>query len=159
METIKLDAIDRIILTALQKDSRISINELAEQTNLSSSPCWRRIKRLEECGLIEGYTIQVSRKKTGLGVIGFVQLQMENHTAKTTASFEQEVVAIPQVLSCHNLSGRYDYQLEIIGEDLETFSEFVRTRIRSLPGVREISTNFSLKEIKRQCHIPIELLK
>jgi DNA-binding Lrp family transcriptional regulator len=80
---------------------------------------------------------------------------MENHTPEAAESFERAVVALPQVLSCHNLSGRYDYQLEVIGVDLETFAEFVRTRIRALPGVREISTSFSLKEIKRVIAIPI----
>ncbi len=154
---VKLDATDRALLWALQRDSRVSVGDLAEQVHLSTSPCWRRVKRLEDAGLIEGYTVRVSRRKLGLGVTGFIQLQMENHTPEAAESFEREVVALPQVLACHNLSGRYDYQLEVVGQDLESFSEFVRTRIRALPGVREISTSFSLKELKRQAGLPVEL--
>lgn len=155
-EYLKLDATDRAILWALQKDSRITIGEMAELVHLSTSPCWRRVKRLEDAALIEGYTVRLSRRKLGLGVTGFVQLQMENHTPDAADSFEREVIALPQVLSCHNLSGHYDYQLEVVGKDLESFAEFVRTRIRALPGVREISTSFSLKELKRAADLPVE---
>ena len=156
MLQVKLDTIDRSLLHALQKDSRTTIGELAEQVNLSTTPCWRRIKRLEETGLIMGYTVELSRAKLGLGVTGFVQLQMENHTPEAAASFEREVIALPQVLSVHNLSGRYDYLLEVVGQDLESFAEFVRTSIRALPGVREISTNFSLKELKKSSALPLD---
>jgi Lrp/AsnC family leucine-responsive transcriptional regulator len=88
-------------------------------------------------------------------VLGFVQLGLHNHTAEITAAFEREVQALPQVLACHNLSGRYDYQLEVVAPSLEVFAEFVRTSIRSLPGVREISTSFSLKEVKRTVALPV----
>lgn len=151
----KLDAIDRKLLLALQKDGRTTVGELAELVSLSQSPCWRRVKQLEESGLIEGYHARLSRRKLGYGVTGFVQLQMENHTPEAAEAFERQVVVLPQVLSCHNLSGHYDYQLEVVGGDLESFSEFVRTHIRALPGVREISTSFSLKELKRSVDLPI----
>lgn len=154
---LKLDATDRMLLRLLQLDSRVTVGELSERVNLSPSPCWRRIKRLEEAGLIESYTVRLSRKRLGLGVTGFVQLQMQDHTPQAAESFEREVVALPQVLACHNLSGRYDYQLEVVAIDLESFSEFVRTHIRALPGVREISTSFSLKEIKRQAVLPVDV--
>ena len=152
----KVDAVDRKLLAALQKNGRTTVGELAELVSLSQSPCWRRVRQLEEAGLIEGYHARLSRRKLGYGVTGFVQLQMENHTPGASAAFEREVVALPQVLSCHNLSGRYDYQLEVVASDLETFAEFVRTRIRALPGVREISTSFSLKEIKRSVDLPVD---
>lgn len=151
----KVDSVDRKLLIALQKNGRTTVGELAELVSLSQSPCWRRVKQLEESGLIEGYHARLSRRKLGYGVTGFVQLQMENHTPEAAESFEREVVALAQVLSCHNLSGRYDYQLEVVGTDLESFAEFVRTHIRALPGVREISTSFSLKEVKRSIALPI----
>ena len=154
-DVFQLDAVDRKLLHALQRDGRSTVGELAELVSLSQSPCWRRVKQLEESGLIEGYHARLSRRKLGYGVTGFVQLQMENHTPEASASFERAVVALPQVLSCHNLSGRYDYQLEIVGIDLESFAEFVRTQIRALPGVREISTSFSLKEVKNSLALPI----
>lgn len=99
--------------------------------------------------------MQLFRRRLGLGVTGFVPLQMENHTAEAADSFEREVVALPQVAACHNLSGHSDCPLEVVGHDLESFFEFVRTRIRALPGVREIPTSFSLKELKRSSSLPL----
>ncbi|MGL4436337.1 MAG: Lrp/AsnC family transcriptional regulator [Giesbergeria sp.] len=150
-----LDAVDRSLLNALQQDGRATVGELAERVALSPSPCWRRVRQLEESGLISGYHAHLDRQRAGWGVLGFVQLGLHNHTAEITAAFEREVQALPQVLACHNLSGRYDYQLEVVAPSLEVFAEFVRTSIRSLPGVREISTSFSLKEIKRTVALPV----
>lgn len=152
---IRLDAIDRQLLTALQKNGRTTVGELAELVSLSQSPCWRRVRQLEDMGVIAGYHARLDRKLLGHGVLGFVHLAMSDHTLEKADAFEREVVALPQVLSCHNLSGRFDYQLEVVSQDLETFSEFVRNNIRSLPGVREISTSFSLKEVKRSNEIPV----
>jgi Lrp/AsnC family leucine-responsive transcriptional regulator len=152
----RFDATDRHILLALQKNSRQTTAELAEQVALSQSPCWRRIRQLEDSGVIEGYHAHLNRSQLGFGVTGFVQLQMETHNADIGQAFEREVVALPQVLSCHNLSGHYDYMLEVIAQDVESFSNLVRTKIRSLPGVKEISTSFSLKEVKRTNALPIE---
>ena len=154
-EILKMDGIDRQLLSALQKNARTTVGELGELVSLSQSPCWRRVKQLEESGLIEGYHARLSRKKLGYGVTGFVHIQMENHSPDATNSFEREVVALPQVVACHNLSGQYDYQLEVVGTDIESFAEFVRTRIRAIAGVREISTSFSLKEIKPAGDLPL----
>lgn len=155
MNETTLDNVDRQLLSALQKNGRTTTGELAEAVHLSPSPCWRRVRNLEDSGLIEGYHARLSRRKLGFGVTGFVHLQMENHTPEAATSFEREVVALPLVLSCHNLSGHYDYLLEVVGTDLESFSEYVRNRIRALPGVREISTSFSLKQIKQSDALPI----
>lgn len=152
------DPIDKKLLAALQADARQSTAELAEKVSLAQSPCWRRIDKLEKAGVIGGYHARLNREVLGWGVIGFVHLQMQEHTPKTAAAFEREVVAIPQVLSCHNLSGHYDYLLEVIEADMQSFSNLVRSRVRGLPGVKEISTNFSLKEIKRTGALPVQLL-
>lgn len=151
-----LDATDRQLLAALQKDGRTTVGELAEQVSLSASPCWRRVRQLEESGVIAGYHARLDRQQLGYGVLGFVHLGMHNHTAEVAAAFEREVVALAQVLACHNLSGRYDYQLEVVAQDLATFADFVRHNIRGLPGVREISTSFSLKEVKRSIALPVD---
>ena len=155
MNSETLDHTDRQLLAALQRDARQTIAELAHTVSLSPSPCWRRVRQLEESGVIEGYHAQLNRHKLGYGVTGFVHLQMDNHTPAVMAAFEREVVALPQVLSCHNLSGRYDYLIEAIASDLEAFSLLVRVHIRSLPGVKEIATSFSLKEVKRAGTLPV----
>lgn len=155
MSSDSLDNTDRKLLDALQHDARQTVADLAQLVSLSPSPCWRRVRQLEEAGVIEGYHAQLSRAKLGYGVTGFVHLQMDNHSPDIMAAFEREVVALPQVLSCHNLSGRYDYQIEAIAPDLESFSQLMRVKIRSLPGVKEISTSFSLKEVKRAGTLPV----
>ncbi len=155
MNPESIDATDRQLLDALQRDARQTIAELAQMVSLSASPCWRRVKQLEESGVIEGYHAHLNRHQLGYGVTGFVHLQMDNHTPDVMAAFEREVVALPQVLSCHNLSGRYDYLIEAIAPDLEAFSLLVRVKIRNLPGVKEIATSFSLKEVKRAGTLPV----
>ena len=155
MTATPLDSTDRQLLEALQQDARTTIAELAQRVSLSPSPCWRRVRQLEESGVIAGYHARLSRDKLGYGVTGFVHLQMNNHMPDAMAAFEREVVALPQVLSCHNLSGRYDYLIEAIAPDLESFSQLVRVKIRSLPGVKEISTSFSLKEVKHAGSLPV----
>lgn len=150
------DSIDTQLLMALQRDARHTIADLAEQVSLSPSPCWRRVRQLEEAGVIEGYHAHLSRKRLGYGVTGFINLHMENHGPEMAAAFEREVVALPQVIACHNVSGRYDYLIEAIAMDLEAFSHFVREKIRCLPGVKEISTSFSLKAVKQDGALPVQ---
>lgn len=149
------DQTDKKILLELQRDGRQTMAELAEKVSLSQSPCWRRVHRLEENGVVQSYGARLNRTRLGFGVTGFVHLQMENHTNEMSLAFEREVVAISQVIACHNLSGRYDYMLEVIAADLEEFSNLIRNRIRTLPGVREIATSFSLKEVKRADVLPV----
>lgn len=155
MPSEPLDSTARQLLDALQHDARQTVAELAQQVSLSPSPCWRRVRQLEASGVIEGYHAHLSRHKLGYGVTGFVHIQMNNHLPDVMAAFEREVVALPQVLACHNLSGRYDYLIEAIATDLEAFSQLVRVHIRSLPGVKEISTSFSLKEVKHAAALPV----
>jgi Lrp/AsnC family leucine-responsive transcriptional regulator len=150
-----LDATDRMLLMALQADGRRTVGDLADQVALSASPCWRRIKQLESSGLIAGYHAHLDRHKLGFGVLGFVQLALNEHTPEATAAFEREVQALEPVLSCHNVSGRFDYQLEVVAPSLEVFSDFVRNAVRRLPGVRELSTSFSMKEVKRTFALPV----
>lgn len=150
-----MDNTDRQLLDALQKDARQTIAELAQGVSLSPSPCWRRVRQLEESGVIKGYHARLSRHKLGYGVTGFIHLQMSNHMPEVMAAFEREVVALPEVIACHNLSGHYDYLIEAIAADLESFSQLVRVKIRSLPGVKEISTSFSLKEVKAAGTLPV----
>ncbi len=152
----KFDATDQTILLALQRDGRQTMAELSEQVSLSPSPCWRRVRQLEEAGVIEGYHAHLNRKQLGFGVTGFIHLQLENHKPEVMMAFEREVVALPQVVSCYNLSGRYDFMIELIATDLEAFSGLVRNKIRCLPGVKEISTSFSLKEVKRTHMLPMD---
>ena len=152
----KLDRIDRQILAALQANARLTMAELAEKVSLSQSPCWRRVQLLEQSGYITGYHARLDRARLGLGVHGFVSLRVEDHTPRTTASFERQVVALAEVVSCQNLSGQYDYQVELVAADHEAFAKLVREKIRALPGVKDIYTCFTLKEVKTGGAVPLQ---
>lgn len=151
----ELDCIDRALLTALQGNARLTIAELADLVSLTTSPCWRRVKRLEESGYITGYQAVLSPRAMGFGVTAFVSIMMESHTKQTALAFEQQLMAIPQIVACHNISGRYDFLLEVLAADLESFGEFTREVLQRLPGVKEIYSSFSYKAVKEGRFIPV----
>ncbi|PID71461.1 MAG: AsnC family transcriptional regulator [Desulfobulbus propionicus] len=153
-----IDETDSAILNLLQEDGRASNVKLAEILNLSETPCWRRLKRLEEEGYIQSYQAHLDRKKLDLGVIAFVELSFSTHAEETLVQFEQAVQDIPEVLFCHNISGASDYLLQVVTENLESYELLSRNVIRRLPGVTSMKTSFSLKEIKASTKLPISLV-
>ena len=140
------------ILAALQVDGRLSSAELAERVSLTPSPCWRRVKRLEDDGVIRGYRAEVDVKKLGFGVTAFVSISLDKKGAEHVRAFEDAVRDIPEVLSCHCVSGRYDHQLTVIARDLDAFGDLTRYVLGALPGVKEVYTSFVLKEVKGLAH-------
>ncbi|UTH76633.1 Lrp/AsnC family transcriptional regulator [Chromobacterium sp. IIBBL 290-4] len=152
---LALDDVDIALMDLLQRDGRLSNAKLAEQVALSETPCWRRLKRLEADGYIEGYQAVLSRKKLGYGVLAFVQVSLGSHTGDAPLDFEDRVQAIPEVLSCHNLTGESDYLLQVVAEDLEAFGVFVRDVLRDLPGVASIRSSLSLREVKMSGRLPL----
>ncbi|MES2205851.1 MAG: Lrp/AsnC family transcriptional regulator [Pseudomonadota bacterium] len=150
-----LDATDLKILKILQEDGRLSNSELAERVSLSPSPCWKRLKRLEESGIIQHYQAVLNRQALGLGVVAFVSILLENHTEATCKHFETCVAAMPEIVSCHNIAGQHDYLLHILAADLESYSAFALNHLRTLPGVKEMHTSFSLKEVKTSSKLPL----
>lgn len=150
-----LDKIDVAIADRLQQDGRLSNAKLAEQLGLSEASCWRRQKRLEEAGVIEGYQAVLNRRKVGVGVVAFVQLTCTQHSEEVTAAFEQIIQASSRVLSCHNTTGEADFLLQVVARDLDDYSRFVDTVLRKLPGVSSIRSNISLREMKATRRLPI----
>lgn len=149
------DRTDHRILRELQRDARLSTTDLAERVSLTTSPCWRRLKALEEEGFIRGYRAVLDPRKLGYGVTAFVSILMESHSRELGIAFERAVKEIPEVLSCHNVSGHFDFLLQVISKDLETFGDFARDNIRCLPGVKEMNSSFSLKEVKPLREFPL----
>lgn len=150
-----LDRIDRALLAALQNNARLTVAELADLVSLTTSPCWRRVKLLEENGYITGYQAMLSPKSLGFGVTAFVSIMMDSHTKPTALAFEQRLMEIPEIVACHNISGRYDFLLEIVASDLESFGEFAREVLQRLPGVKEIYSSFSYKAVKERRMVPV----
>ena len=154
---IVLDRTDKALLDALQTNARLTVAELAEQVALTTSPCWRRVKLLEEHGFISGYQAILSPKRLGYGVTAFVSVMMASHSKETARSFEQRLLEIPEIVACHNVSGRYDFLLEVVAKDLESFGEFAREVLQTLPAVKEIYSSFSFKSVKPHRVIPVQL--
>nr|WP_242520976.1 Lrp/AsnC family transcriptional regulator [Halomonas litopenaei] len=143
------------LLDLLQQDGRITNARLAEALSLSETPCWRRLKRLEQDGVISGYQATLDRKRLGLGVMAFVQLNCMAHDATTVAAFEKVVIDSPNILSCHNTTGDDDFLLMVVARDLEDYSDFIERVLRRLPGVTNIRSSLSLREIKSTNRLPL----
>ncbi|WP_017901813.1 Lrp/AsnC family transcriptional regulator [Pseudomonas asplenii] len=155
----RLDRVEIAIADRLQRDGRLSNVKLAEQLSLSEASCWRKLKRLEECGVVEGYQAVLNRKKLGLGVMAFVQISCTDHSEEATAKLERIIESAPQVLSCHNTTGEADFLLQVVARDLDSYSRFVEKVLRKLPGVSSIRSNLSLRELKTTNRLPVtELL-
>jgi Lrp/AsnC family leucine-responsive transcriptional regulator len=148
MAKCELDAIDRRIVTELQSDARLSNVELAQRVGLSPSPCLRRVKRLEQDGYIEGYRAALGRERMGLGFSVFVGVKIEGHANDRALAFERAVTAMPEVVSCHLVSGEADYFLEVVVPDLERYREFLVGKLLNLAGVREVRSNVSIQALK-----------
>ncbi|MDR8397517.1 MULTISPECIES: Lrp/AsnC family transcriptional regulator [Paraburkholderia] len=150
-----LSSADRDILACLQADPRISMSALAEKTNSSVSPCWRRVKRMEEVGIIDGYGLLLNRKALGLGIDAFVFVKITSHHERDAVEFEHALDAIDQVLSCYILSGEEDYLLRVVATDLDAFANFSRKVLAALPHVREVRSAFVMHTIKESHRLPL----
>ena len=154
-----LDRTDLKILDALQANGRLTNAELAERVGLSLSPCWRRLKRLEESGVITGYQALLDRKALGLGVTAFVRVDIERHTPAMERRFEEAIADLDDIVSCHVISGEGAFMLVVMSESLESFSKFALDTLMALPGVKDTRTSFSLKEVKSSTALPLKNVK
>ena len=151
----KIDKTDAKILKLLQYDSRMSNSELSEKIDMSASPCWRRVKQLENTQVIKGYGVLLDRKKIGLGVMVFIRVSIDSHSEKEAKKFEEEVSALEHVVACYSIGGDADFLLQVVSPDLDTYAEFSMSIIRRLPGIKEMQSMFVLKELKPFLGYPI----
>lgn len=159
MSKIGIDKVDARILDQLQQDSRITNQDLADQIGMSASPCWRRVKRLEEEQIIRGYGVLLDRKKMGLGVMVFIRVSIDSHSELEAKKFEQQVSALEYVVACYSIGGDADFLLQVVSPDLDTYAEFSMSIIRRLPGIKEMQSMFVLKEIKPFLAFPAQVNK
>ncbi len=152
-----LDAIDLRLLEALQSDARLSTAELGERLSLSQSPTWRRLKRLEAEGVISGYQAVLDRSKLGLPVLAIVHISVDSHDDKTARKFEEAISLIPEVSACHYMSGSEDFMLMLVARDLEHFTNLVMDKLRKLPAVKSLRSSFSMRAIKDNMAIRLDL--
>ena len=144
----ELDKTDQLLMHALQENARLTSGELAQRVNLSQSPSWRRIKQLEDAGVITGYHAALDRRAVGYGVLAFVLVAIDHQNEESSRSFEAAVCALPEVVMFHGISGPEDFLLVVVARDLDAYSELLQRKLHRLPGVRQMQTHFSLQEFK-----------
>lgn len=150
-----LDRYDVLILEELQRDARLSNAELAQRIGLSAAPTWRRVRWLESEGYIVGYRAELNRRKLGLDVLAFVRVDADRNNGESTRELEQALRALPEVISCHYISGAGTFELQVMVTDLEQFSQFSIKTLLNLPNVKDVHTSFSLGEVKAGAALPL----
>ncbi|WP_194720552.1 Lrp/AsnC family transcriptional regulator [Noviherbaspirillum malthae] len=162
MPKINLDKTDRKILSILQSDGRLTNQEVAERVNLSPSPCLRRIKNLEESGVIRQYVALLDADKIGLGLLAYVNVRLEKHSdlpatggRSPLADFSASVANWPEVVACYAMTGDLDYLLRVHVEDMEHFSRFMMETLLRHPAVTDVKSSFALQKIKETTALPL----
>ncbi len=150
-----LDAIDRRLLAALQINGRLSATELAEKVGLTTSPCLRRIRNLEEAGVIQGYSTVIDQTKVGLPVSVFVSIKLERQREDAMHGFEEAVRRWPEVVECYLMTGTRDYLLRVVAPDLAGYERFLKQTLTRLDGVASIESSFALAQVKHSSALPI----
>lgn len=150
-----MDSIDKQILWELQLNGRLSNQELADRVGLSPSPCLRRVRQLEESGVISGYSARINAHAVGLDVTALVRITMNSHSAEVVADLENQVRQIPRIVEAYLMSGGADYLLKVMVRDLAEFEEFIRDDIRTLPGIASIETSFAFGMTKSPTPLPL----
>lgn len=149
-----MDAIDHRIVQELQKDGRLSNQELAARVNLSPSPCLRRLRRLEASGIIKGYTALVDQDLYGLPLTVFVRVRLERHSKDIVEAFESRIARIDAILDCYLTTGGADYILRVLVPSLTGYEAFVRDTLHSLPGLQSLDTSFAYGVVKQSYVLP-----
>ena len=155
MSETSLDEIDRRILNVLQENARIANVELANRVGVSASPCWRRVRELEETGVITRYVTLVDPAALGLQVSVFVQVTLDKQVEGALEIFEQAVLARPEVMECYLMTGDADYHLRVVVADLTAYERFLMDHLTRIPGIANIRSGFALKQVKYTTALPL----
>ncbi len=152
---MNLDSPDRAILRALQLDGRLPNSTLAAQVNLSESACLRRVRALEESGLIEGYAALISQRKAGLATNVFVNITLDRQDESDLSAFEAHVKRIPEIMECYLMTGDFDYLLRVVVADMDDFERVHSKHLTRLPGVARVHSSFALRTVQKSRELPI----
>lgn len=152
---VDLDAIDRRILLELQRDGRLTNQELSDRVGLSPSPCLRRMRRLEEAGAIDRYVALVDAASVGLQITAFARVALASQDASQLDQFEREVSRWPEVLECYLMTGEVDYQLRVVAKSLSDYESFLREKLSRIPGVAKIHSSLAFRPIVYRTELPV----
>jgi len=152
-----MDKFDKAILAALQRQGRMSNQELADAIGLSPSPCLRRLRALEEAGFIDGYGARLNARKLGLTLTAFIQISLDKHTPERFASFEKKLTKLPEVLECHLITGQQaDYLVKVIVKDMDAYQHFLLNKLTTIEGITGVHSSFVLKSPVQDNHLPLD---
>ena len=150
-----LDRIDHRIIRLLEDNSRLSFAELAEQVGLSKTPCWKRVKALEDAGVIRGYVAVVEQTRVGLPVSVFISIKLERQREEDLDRFDAAIALWPEVLECYLMTGTRDYLLRVVCADLQAYERFIKEKLTRLDGLASIESSFALAQVKYTNVLPI----
>ena len=149
-----LDEIDYKILRILQQDADKNIDEIGHMVGLSHTPCWRRIKKMEDAGVILAKRCILNSEKVGLDVSIFVHVRLDIHSSEVLEEFEAATQSIPEIMQCYTMSGEFDYLLRVVCDGLNSYERFTREQLTTLPGIRSIESSFALGRVKERGALP-----
>ncbi len=149
-----MDKIDQKIIRELQINARLTNNEIAERVNLSASPCLRRVRNLEDRGIIQGYTAIVDQEACGLPINVFISIRLERHSEENVKAFEDYIQDIDEIMECYLMTGSHDYSMHAMVDSLPSYENLMKTRLNKIPGVVSIESNFAFGTIKRKRTFP-----
>lgn len=152
---MQIDEFDRRILRTLQESPDLPVAEIAEQVGLSPTPCWRRIKRLEQAGIISGRAVLINSAAMGYEISVFAYIKLKQHDERTLEAFEEKILEHPEIVECFSMSGDIDYIIRILSKNIKDYEIIIKRVVLHLPGVQSINSSFALKCIKLTTKVPI----
>jgi DNA-binding Lrp family transcriptional regulator len=150
-----MDRIDLRILDALQRDGRLSNQRLSEQVGVSTAACWRRVRALEESGIIERYAALLSRSQLGLNLCAFIHITLARHVQESTTSFEKAIMERPEVMECFATTGDADFILRVVTASIDSLDKFLEDFLFALPQISQVRSNIALRELKLDTAVPL----
>ena len=156
MQTNELDRASREILEALQADARLSTQALAEKVGLSATPVWRRVKDMEERGLIRGHVALLDREKLGLSICVLAHVTLVRHSEGAVEQFEAMAKSSPEIMECHSTTGEGDYLIKVVAPDMKAYDRFLQDKVFKTPGVANVRSSVVLREVKYETALPVD---
>jgi len=150
-----LDKIDRQMLAILQQDSTVSLNDLAEAVNLTTTPCWKRLKKLEEQGVIDKRVALLNPEQLGLSLTVFVLVKTNDHSHEWYKNFVKTVEEFPEVMEFYRMAGEYDYMMKVLAKDMKCFDQFYKKLVNSVDGLNNVTSTFAMESLKYTTELPL----
>lgn len=152
---MELDRIDRMILSLLQQDSTLSLNDLAEAVNLTTTPCWKRLKKLEESGVIAQRVALLDPEKLNLSFTAFVLIKTSDHSHEWYSHFVMTVSEYPEVMEFYRMAGEYDYMMKVLVKDMKCFDQFYKKLVNGVKGINNVTSTFAMESLKYTTQLPL----